>query len=89
MKKFLVMISQHVSFSILPLILWWLSVYVKGTKQVLVWAFFVNYKFKLKFTVCSVNMVTFYSILTELFLQQCTVAHTFGNDFKKPQTPKY
>ncbi len=32
---------------------------VKGTKQVsvAVWALFVNYKCKLTFTVCSVNML--------------------------------
>ncbi len=78
-------------FSILPMILRWVSVYVKGTKQVsvAVWALFVNYKCKLMFTVCSVNMLYNVSILTELFLQQCTVAHTLGNDCKKTQTPKY
>ncbi len=55
---------------------------VKGTKQVsvAVWALFVNYKCKLTFTVCSVNMLKKFSILTEFFLQQCTVAHTLGNE---------
>lgn len=55
-------VIYHVAFSILPMILRWLSVYVKGTKQVSValWALFVNYKFKLKFTVCSLNMLQFF-----------------------------